>query len=94
MSEPQVWTLIAVFATAMASMITLVLVTMRAMLDRMGHELSATTAELRAEMAELRAEMREGFAEIRSEMRVMQGDINALYRHAFGEPPAHGPGRD
>lgn len=97
MTEPQVWVLIGVFAAAMTGMITMVLVTMRAMLDRMRHEIAATTtesrAEMRAEMTELRAEMREGFAAIQSEMRVMQGDVGALYRHAFGEPPSHGPGR-
>jgi len=70
MNEPQVWTLIGVFAVGMFSVITL----MSTMFVRV----------LRSEIGSLRTEMRAEFAAILQRLDRLDADVNALMKHAFG----------
>lgn len=84
MDEPQVWTLIGVFAAGMCGTITLV-VTMFA------HIMKTEFTSVRIEIASVRTEMTLGFEAVRTEFRAVHGridaldrDVNAIYRHLFG----------
>lgn len=77
MTEPQVWTLIGVFAAGMFGTITL----------------SSTMflRTMQNEFASVRTEMRNEFASVRTEIGAVHGriehldrDVNAIYRHLFG----------
>ena len=70
MNEPQVWTLIGVFAVGMFSVITL----MSTMFVRV----------LRSEIGSLRTEMRAELAAIHQRLGRLDADVNALMKHAFG----------
>ncbi|GAB6859468.1 hypothetical protein [Microbacterium xylanilyticum] len=70
MNEPQVWTLIGVFAAGMFGMITIV----STMFVRV----------VRGEIGSLRAEIKGDIAELRSEIRSLDRDVNALMKHTFG----------
>ncbi|WOF23511.1 hypothetical protein N8K70_02185 [Microbacterium betulae] len=72
MNEPQVWTLIGVFAASMAAMITLVLSTIRATLGTVRAEIGTVRAEIgtvRAEIGEVRADMRGEMIQLRAEVK-------------------------
>lgn len=77
MTEPQVWTLIGVFAAGMFGTITLVsTILLRSMHD---------------EFASMRREFGTEFAGVRTEIQAVHGridhldrDVNAIYRHLFG----------
>ena len=81
MNEPQVWTLIGVFAAGMFGMITvlssLVLRTIRT-------EISGLRGELKAELGGLRGEMRAGFRGTNERLDRLDGDVNTLMKNAFG----------
>ncbi|MFB4350542.1 hypothetical protein [Microbacterium sp. CR_7] len=95
MNEPQVWTLIGVFAAGMCGTITLV-VTMFAHIMKtefasVRNEFSSEFASVRTEIASVRTEMALGFEAVRTEFRAVHGridaldrDVNAIYRHLFG----------
>jgi len=70
MNEPQVWTLIGVFAAGMFGMITVV----STMFVRV----------VRGEIGGLRAEIKGDIAELRSEIRSLDRDVSALMKHTFG----------
>lgn len=70
MTEPQVWTLIGVFATALFGMITL----MSTMFVRI----------IRTEIGSLRAEISSEFRGINQRIDRLDSDVNALMKHAFG----------
>lgn len=70
MTEPQVWTLIAVFATGLFGMLTL----MSTMFVRV----------LRTEIGALRNEMSSEFRGVNHRMDRLDADVNALMKHAFG----------
>ena len=81
MNEPQVWTLIGVFAAGMFGMITVVstlfLRTLRA-------ELGIVRTELGADIASVRTELKSDIAGLRSDLRSLDRDVNALMKHTFG----------
>lgn len=70
MTEPQVWTLIGVFAAGLFGMITL----MSTMFVRV----------IRTEMGSLRSEMSSEFRGIHQRIDRLDADVNALMRHTFG----------
>ncbi|MFJ4223140.1 hypothetical protein [Microbacterium sp. NPDC089695] len=77
MNEPQVWTLVGVFAAGICGMITIVL--------------TSFMHVMKTEFASVRMEMRSEFASVRTEIRAVHGridhldrDVNAIYRHLFG----------
>ena len=72
-TEPQVWTLIGVFAAAMASMITLTLLVVR-------HSIG----ELRAEVGQLRSEVAGELRAIHLRLDGLDRDVNALVKDRFG----------
>ena len=74
MNEPQVWTLIGVFGTALFGMLTL----MSTMFVR----------TLRTEIGSLRTEMQAEFASVRTEIKYLDRDVQALSRRVFGDDAA------
>jgi hypothetical protein len=99
MTEPQVWTLIGVFAAGMFGTITLIstmfLRTMQNGFDgvrtEMRNEFASVRTEFRNEFASVRTETGGEFAGLRTEIRALHGridhldrDVNAIYHHLFG----------
>ncbi|AZS48703.1 hypothetical protein [Microbacterium oxydans] len=88
MTEPQVWTLIGVFAAGMFGTITLI---STMFLRTMQNGFDGVRTEMRNEFASVRTEMRSEFANVRTEIGAVHGridhldrDVNAIYRHLFG----------
>ena len=90
MTEPQVWTLIGVFAAIMLGSLTI----WTGMISRM---LRSEFGALRTEIGALRSEMRTEIGALRSEMHVrftatdekiahLDRDVTALTRRVWGEP--------
>jgi hypothetical protein len=99
MTEPQVWTLIGVFAAGMFGTITLIstmfLRTMQNGFDgvrtEMRNEFASVRTEMRNEFASVRTETGSEFAGVRTEIRALHGridhldrDVNSIYHHLFG----------
>lgn len=99
MTEPQVWTLIGVFAAAMFGTMTLMstmfLRTMQNGFDSVRtefrNEFASVRTEFRNEFASVRAESGSEFANVRTEIRAIHDridhldrDVSAIYRHIFG----------
>ena len=87
-TEPQVWTLIGVFAAGMFGTITLI---STMVLRTMQNGFASVRTEMRSEFASVRTEMRSEFANVRTEIGAVHGridhldrDVNAIYRHLFG----------
>jgi hypothetical protein len=99
MNEPQIWTLIGVFAAGMFGTITL----MSTMFVRMMQngfdsvrkefksEFASVRTEFRSEFANVRMELKSDLASVRTEIQAVNGridhldrDLNAVYRHLFG----------
>lgn len=70
MNEPQVWTLIGVFAAGMFGMITIVT--------------TMFTRVVRSEIHSLRVELKGDITELRGEIRNIDRDVSALMKHTFG----------
>ncbi|MCG1037832.1 hypothetical protein [Polaribacter sargassicola] len=70
MNEPQVWTLIGVFAAGLFGMLTL----MSTMFVRV----------LRTEIGSIRNEMNAGFQGVHQRIDRLDSDVNALMKHTFG----------
>ena len=70
MNEPQVWTLIGVFAAGTFGMVAVVT--------------TMFTRVLRSEIGGLRTEIKGEIAELRTEIRSLDRDVNALMKHTFG----------
>ena len=88
MTEPQVWTLIGVFAAGMFGTITLI---STMFLRMMQNGFDGVRKEFRSEFASVRTEFRSEFASVRTEIHAVHGridhldrDVNAIYRHLFG----------
>lgn len=99
MTEPQVWTLIGVFAAAMFGMMTLLstmfLRTMQNGFDsvrtELRNEFASVRTEFRNEFASVRTESGSEFTSVRTEIRALHEridhldrDVSAIYRHIFG----------
>jgi hypothetical protein len=99
MTEPQVWTLIGVFAAGMFGTITLIstmfLRTMQngfeGVRTEMRNEFASVRTEFRNEFASVRTETGSEFAGVRTEIRAvhermdhLDRDVSAIYRHIFG----------
>ena len=88
MNEPQIWTLIGVFAAGMFGTITL----MSTMFVRMMQNgFDSVREEFRSEFASVRTEFRSELSSVRTEIQAVNGridhldrDLNAVYRHLFG----------
>lgn len=87
MTEPQVWVLIAVFAAAMASMITLVITTINAKFAGFDGKLGSLERHIDDSLArasaELRLEMSQGFTQLERKLNDHDRDIQALYKRDF-----------
>ena len=79
MTEPQVWTLIGVFAAAVFGMITVVsTLFVRVIRSEIGG--------LRGEIGGLRGEMNARFEAIDRRFDYLDRDVQALTKHVFGRP--------
>ena len=81
MNEPQVWTLIGVFAAGMFGMITIV-TTMFTRVVR--SEINGLRSEFKGELSELRTDLKSEIAGLRTEIRNVDRDVSALMKHTFG----------
>lgn len=77
MTEPQVWTLIGVFATGLFGMMTLIS-TMFVRILRT--EIGSVRTEIRTEIGSVRAEIQG----VHQRLDRLDADVNALMKHAFG----------
>ncbi len=77
MTEPQVWTLIGVFAAGLFGMLTL----MSTMFVRI---IRTEIGSVRGEIGSLRNEMVNGFQGVHEHIDRLDGDVNALMKHTFG----------
>lgn len=81
MNEPQVWTLIGVFAAGLFGMLTI----MSTMFVRiLRSEIGGLGSELRGEMGAMRVELKADVASLRGDIRTLDRDVNALMKHTFG----------
>ncbi|HEY5221527.1 MAG TPA: hypothetical protein VIJ18_00530 [Microbacteriaceae bacterium] len=79
MTEPQVWTLIGVFAAAVFGMITVVsTLFVRVIRSEIGG--------LRGEIGGLRGEMNARFEAVDRRFDYLDRDVQALTKHVFGRP--------
>jgi hypothetical protein len=82
LNEPQAWTLIGVFGTAMFGLVALVLTSIRGQFTSMRAEMGA---ELRSLRSDLSSEMRSGFTVLGSRMDHLDRDVQLLMNREFGE---------
>lgn len=91
MTEPQVWTLIGVFAAGMCGMITIVVTSFMHIMKTEFDSVRKQFDSVRKQFDSVRSEMGSEFASVRTEIRAVHGridhldrDVNAIYRHLFG----------
>ena len=96
LNEPQVWTLIGVFGTAMFGLVALVLTSIRGQFAGIHSEISSLragfSADLDGQIGSLRSEMIAGFAVVGSRidslgtrMDHLDRDVQLLMNREFGE---------
>lgn len=79
-NEPQVWTLIGVFAASMGAMITLVIMTMNAKLSRI-----ETVMDIRFDALGTRLDgMERRLDGVERKLEAIDGDVQAISRRIFG----------
>ena len=99
MNEPQVWTLIGVFGTALFGMLTLMTTlfvrvvrteigSLRTEIGSLRTEIGSVRTELGAQIGSLRSEMQAEFASVRTEIKYLDRDVQALSRRVFGDDAA------
>ena len=92
MNEPQVWTLIGVFGTALFGMLTLMTTlfvrVVRTEIGSLRTEIGSVRMELGAQIGSLRSEMQAEFASVRTEIKYLDRDVQALSRRVFGDDAA------
>ena len=92
MNEPQVWTLIGVFGTALFGMLTLMTTlfvrVVRTEIGSLRTEIGSVRTELGAQIGSLRSEMQAEFASVRTEIKYLDRDVQALSRRVFGDDAA------
>lgn len=75
MNEPQVWSLIGVFAASMVALVTIVIHLIRAMSDRLGAQIEALRAETSGQIESLRSDTSGQIASLRADT---SGQIESL----------------
>ena len=78
MNEPQVWTVIGVFATALFAMLGITVT----LFSRM---LKSEIGSVRAEIGSLRNEMNSRFDAVNAKIDHIDRDVQSLMRREFGE---------
>lgn len=92
MNEPQVWTLIGVFAAGMFGMVTVVTTMFTRVLRseigglraEVSGEINGLRAEFKGDLAELRTDLKGEIGGLRTEIRSLDRDVSALMKHTFG----------
>lgn len=95
MTEPQVWTLIGVFAAGLFGMLTLMstmfvrvvraeIGSVRAEIGSVRTDVGSVRTEMRTEVDSLRTEMRTGFTAMNQRIDRLDADITALMKRSFG----------
>ena len=89
MNEPQVWTLIGVFAASMVGIITLVLRTMNtqftSLRNEMRSDISAMRTELKSDIASVHTELKSDIASLRTQITHLDRDVQAISKRVFPE---------
>ena len=89
MNDPQVWTLIGVFAAVMIGgmtlMTTLIMRTTTTAIDGLRGEMNGRFDGVRGEMHGLRGEMNARFDTVETKIEHLDRDVAALTRKVFGE---------
>lgn len=92
MNEPQVWTLIGVFAAGLFGMLTIMsTMFVRIIRTEIGGlrseirgDMNELRAEIRGDVNELRAEVKGDIASLRGDIRTLDRDVNSLMKNTFG----------
>ncbi|MDR2997050.1 MAG: hypothetical protein LBU78_02905 [Microbacterium sp.] len=88
MNEPQVWTLIGVFAAGLFGMITLMSTMfvriVRTEIGSVRSEIRTEIGSVRGELGSLRSEMQSEFRGMHQRIDRLDSDVNALMKHTFG----------
>ncbi|MFZ2963345.1 MAG: hypothetical protein WA006_01525 [Rhodoglobus sp.] len=95
LTEPQVWVLIGVFATAVFGMLSWQTISFNRNLTAVADRLEAKIdgkidglrGEIRGDIADLRTELKGDIASLSSRIDVLDRDVQALSRHVFGTDP-------
>ena len=99
MNEPQVWTLIGVFAAALFGVLTLMSTMFLRVLRTEIGSVRTEMDSVRNEIGALRGEMNSGLSAVRTEIRRVEDvmttrfehldrDVSAISRRVFPDPPA------
>lgn len=86
MTEPQVWTLIGVFAAAVFGMITVVSTLFARVIRSEIGGLRGEIGGLHGEIGGLRGEMNARFEAVERRFDYLDRDVQALMKHVFGQP--------
>lgn len=86
LSEPQVWTLIAVFTAAMFGTLSFGFASLR---SEMRNSINGLRGELGGDINGLRTEMRAGFESVNKRIDYLERDVQYLMRKEFGDSPNH-----
>lgn len=82
LTEPQIWTLIGVFAASLTGMLTLICTLFIRVIRA---EIGGLRSEVRGEIGGLRAEMSARFETVNHRLDGLDRDVQALTRRHFGE---------
>lgn len=85
MNEPQVWTLIGVFAAAMVGVITMTTRTMTTQFTALRNELKAEIGSVRNELGSVRNELKADIDSLRTQITHLDRDVQAISRRVFPE---------
>lgn len=83
MTEPQTWTVIVGFLTAIFAMLTIVTTSFNRTVRT---EVGALRTEMRSEVGALRTEMASEFRRLDGRLDHLDRDVQALMRHVFDRP--------
>lgn len=84
LTEPQVWTLIAVFSAAIFGVLTIGFAAIR---SELRSSISGLRSELLGEIGSLRAETKAGFESVNKRIDYLERDVQYLMRREFGDSP-------
>lgn len=95
MTEPQVWTLIGVFAATLVGVVTIVMTsftqTLKASIGGVEKQIEAVEKRIGAvesRIDSLERQMDARFSAVDQKLAGLERDVSFLYRRHFGEPPA------
>jgi len=88
LNEPQIWTLIGVFAAALFGMLTLMSTMLTRLIRAEMRGLSGEIGGLKGEIGGLGAEIRRVEEVLSTKIDHLDRDVSSIARRGFGDPPA------